>query len=959
MVWRWNSKLIAYSPSGGGICQVGLIKPLSFLKYLNLALFLLAAISLVGVNAYRSYSIKTIQVGATETATTLASTACDSNNLNAPACIGLSISSSTQSSSGDANDLTMTIPDEGGVAAGYQTVKVISNSAGGYTVSLTADVSNPSPSKNSLVRLSGTTYDQNNAIDSVAVKDLNSSNVCSASSLSDKAWGVAIPGLVRTSVGCQYPFGQTNANYQPSAGQAALSSAKYVGMPASGNGSLTLSNNDFGSDNSLDIYYGVRVDDVVRTASGNYQTGVVYTATTTAPSKAEPISVSPSAYSLDDLSSNRTITIKEADTDNNLRSAYSVWIDLDDDGQLDSNEACTNIQSIDHGITCTIPVPSASSNIERGVYSIYIQTQAAEIAELPYSFAYTKDSICRNADPDSDCRVDIDDNMIPVRYTGDTSKEEWTVVTKAEIEDNLGAWYDYTGKQWANAVTVTSSSLSKYQTAMNSNQPMVIDKDDVLGYWVYIPRYAYQVQRRDAVDRVVDMELFDIQFETSDDADKTPAICTSNTVPLLQQSINNAEDYRECIGRLNGSARNYYPGKGTSEVANEGTSWATHPAFNFGSEQLNGFWVGKFEMTGSKYRPTVKPNQNGNVGETVGEYMTTAKHIGVYDRNNTSGSDIQGFNDWESYYPFFLNAVGNDDFYNYHNVNRATSHMIKNSEWGATVYLMNSRFGAGISSSKPLGTNVEKNGAEASQGEGGANMDADKDETRRSHTGCGPSTPGSTSEYSSIDGVKLPSLSVGVMVENELACGDIDHSYIGSIGMLASTTNNVYGVYDMSGGLAEFVAGTLSDSRNESGSGNDYYTENPVESPYADIYVRTPAGQFGIRPAWYRDSDGNDITNEVYFNFGVCTYETCGGDALHETISQQAVSADVQGWGGSTKSMSKFVNYPDKGAQWFTRSGFTGNGVASPFYVNFFEYANDKSGNYIYGTRPVLILSEN
>ena len=950
---------------GGYLSGCGLIKSLSFLKYLNLALFLLAIISLVGINVYRSYSTKTMYVGAAETATTLASAACDSNNLNAPACIGLSISSSAQGSSGDANDLTMTIPDEGGVAAGYQTVKVISNSAGGYTVSLTADVSNPSPNKNSLVRLNGTTYDQNNAIDSVAVKDLNSSDVCNASSLSDKTWGVAIPGLVRTSVGCQYPFGQTNVNYQPSASQEALSSAKYVGMPAPGNDSLTLSSSDFGSDNSLDIYYGVRVNDAARTASGNYQTGVVYAATTMAPSKAEPISVSPSAYSLDDLSSNRTITIKEADTDNNLRSAYSVWIDLDDDSQLDSNEACTNIQSIDHGITCTIPVPSTNSNIERGVYSIYVQTQAAEIAELPYSFAYTKDSICRNADPDSDCRVDIDDNMIPVVNLSSISvdgsgSEIWRVVTDLELNNAEGLWYDYGEKRWANAVTVKADKLEKYKNAMENNMyDIVIDNDDVLGYWVYIPRYAYQVQRRDAVDRVVNMELFDIQFETSDDADKTPAICTSNTVPLLQQSIDNAEDYRECIERLNGSARNYYPGKGINEVANKGTSWATHPAFNFGSERLNGFWVGKFEMTGSKYRPTVKPNQNGNVGETVGEYMTTAKHIGVYDRNNTSGSDMQGFNDWESYYPFSLKAVGDDDFYNYHNVDRATSHMIKNSEWGATVYLTNSRFGAGISSSKPLGTNVEKNGAEASQGVGGANMDADKDETSRGHTGCGPLTPGSTSSYYSIDGVKLPSLSVGVMIENELACGDIEHSYIGSIGTLASTTNNVYGIYDMSGGLAEFVAGTLSDSGNESGSGNDYYTENPVESPYADIYVRTPAGQFGVRPTWYRDSDGNDITNEVYFNFGVCTYETCGGDALHETISQQAVSADVQGWGGSTKSMSKFVNYADKGAQWFIRSGFTGNGVASPFYVNFFEYAINEPGHYIYGTRPVLILSEN
>lgn len=76
-----------------------------------------------------------------------------------------------------------------------------------------------------------------------------------------------------------------------------------------------------------------------------------------------------------------------------------------------------------------------------------------------------------------------------------------------------------------------------------------------------------------------------------------------------------------------------------------------------------------------------------------------------------------------------------------------------------------------------------------------------------------------------------------------LVCGDVDHSYIGSIGQLASTTNNVYGIYDMSGGADEYVMGNLTGYDDQSESMGTSYTENPIKPPYVDPYKESSLWQ--------------------------------------------------------------------------------------------------------------------
>ena len=70
-------------------------------------------------------------------------------------------------------------------------------------------------------------------------------------------------------------------------------------------------------------------------------------------------------------------------------------------------------------------------------------------------------------------------NLIPVTY--DDRRDKW-------IMSNVSAgwWYDYSNLKWANAVTVTSAKRGTYSVGDT------IEMEDILGMWVWIPRYEYK-----------------------------------------------------------------------------------------------------------------------------------------------------------------------------------------------------------------------------------------------------------------------------------------------------------------------------------------------------------------------------------------------------------------------------------------------------------------------------------
>ena len=206
--------------------------------------------------------------------------------------------------------------------------------------------------------------------------------------------------------------------------------------------------------------------------------------------------------------------------------------------------------------------------------------------------------------------------------------------------------------------------------------------------------------------------------------------------------------------------------------------------------------------------------------------------------------------------------------------------MIKNTEWGAAAYLSASIYGAGVDK-------VQINAAyQRSSG-----RDPDNQSRPNGITGCGPQANGNLSRYD--------------VSSNFNTCGgNPDRTYTGSLGQLASTTNNVYGIYDMSGGNNDAVMA------NYNGINEHMINMPPTNSKYINVY---PASIF-TSDSW----DGN---------YSQCTWVTCGGQALHE-ILLQTPKYGYESWG------SNFSVFVRSGSPWAVRGDASTDGSRAGVFAS-------------------------
>ena len=830
-------------------------------KYTCTACLTLAILSTLALNIISSYSSSSTRSNAEPVGevSTLAnnnnSSTCNPSNTNAPSCISMSISS-YPSATGDTNDgnLSLSIPQGGGLVAGRHTASVKSNNVSGVELQAIAlgDTSYPQ-----MIHESNNDY----TIDSLpyGTSSTNFISYSTARPIANNTYGLAIPdsSLYGDSYDDVSAYESYIANPRQIASTetapkfAGLYNAMPHGAPATRITFFSTPTIDRISQPTpvdgynLNIYYGVRVDNPNELLAGNYQAEVVYTVTTNPVEAPTVDSMSPTSYELGsntNLDSNNRLPVTITGT--NLKSTYKVYLENNTDSNT-NYDLTSNITSVsDTELKVALPTDKTNSNLEAGEYTIHVVTQGGE-AGIPFEYKEKPipvGSVCANADSSSACVVDMDANMIPIYYTGDDNSPEWTSLSDDDTQNTPSAWYNYGEKKWANAVTVKPEALTKYK-----NQHTKIDENDVLGYWVYIPRYAYEVMRRDAGDLVImDTQAaseggFQIKFETAETVKKQP-----------QSS---------CSDPDNGKYIDYRTGCGISREygSSTGTTWGTHPAFSWvtdynsmGSQykELNGFWVGKFETSGSMTNLRILPNQYHKTVYYVGEYYSLARKLGVDDPNNRYGNDADASN-------------------NYHNLITDPSHMIKNSEWGAVTYLSSSVYGAGVNGVQP---NTSADGNDGWGNYSGA--DGDGNDTY-GITGCGPSADGNTGSYD--------------------CSGDPSHQYQSKIGQLASTTGNVYGVYDMSGGADELVAAVRTNMYNQAPSFNITYAPT---RPYVDLYEKS-AGFGNKKPSWSWSSGA-----EAAWNNEVCTWETCGGHALVETTNRQVMYRNQGSWGNGDASFA-------------------------------------------------------
>ena len=300
--------------------------------------------------------------------------------------------------------------------------------------------------------------------------------------------------------------------------------------------------------------------------------------------------------------------------------------------------------------------------------------------------------------------------MIPVYYSGGSWKKADSTNSNSTYQ-----WYDYDTQKWANAVVIADEEVSIGTTArdyyMNASVGTNIDETSILAYYVWIPRYKYQLFNVDSTT----MDPIEIQVEFEDG---TPTKST---------------------GTSNGE-------------------WLTHPAFTLGTDQLEGIWVGKFSTTGNATTPTIRPNLVALTNQNVSTQFTTSQKFGTTT---------------------YLTSTG---------ASQVDAHMMKNIEWGAVTYLKQSKYGLGTTD---IGINNNSN----------------------YKTGCG-STAGSA--YST-------------------TC----NAYNTTDGMLASTTGNITGVYDMSAAMGTYVMGVMKTSNGTAltYSSSGFTTSTlPFNSKYVDQY---------------------------------------------------------------------------------------------------------------------------
>ena len=232
---------------------------------------------------------------------------------------------------------------------------------------------------------------------------------------------------------------------------------------------------------------------------------------------------------------------------------------------------------------------------------------------------------------------ELDDNMIAVRYNG----SNWV---KTDIDNN---WYNYDIGQWANAVTVSSSSKDRY---LSSPVGTEISMEDIETMWVWIPRYSYTIGSEDGTN---------YYGKQGDYLDTTPTQALPGEIDIKFIDTN-AKD--------RGTAK-YIVSSGIQD-----NSWYTPDAFTFGDEELSGIWVGKFETSSS------------NPSATYGEGNTTSLNP-MIKPNVTSWRSINVSN------AFNVSLKMNDEGNKYGFSSDVDTHMMKNSEWAVVTYLSQSKYG--------------------------------------------------------------------------------------------------------------------------------------------------------------------------------------------------------------------------------------------------------------------------
>ena len=456
--------------------------------------------------------------------------------------------------------------------------------------------------------------------------------------------------------------------------------------------------------------------------------------------------------------------------------------------QVEDTSYCVSLEQLVNGGVLSEPLHDSSTgaeiNLSRKI-TIDMGTGFVKTYKL-----YDENESCPYVDASGAKAPELVEGMIPITRSTDN---KWV---KADINVE---WYNYTDKEWANAVLVTKNKVNYYKNAPTDTEVL---ETDIIMYYVWIPRFRYK--------------LFNTTFSA----------VASRQIEVIFEGIRTTKSSNATNGK-----------------------WLTHPAFTLGTTELNGIWVGKFE-TGFEGATSVATSQISTPEPNkavIKPYKYAWRNINVSNMYNV----LKMFTDNGNIYSLSTDA---------------DAHMMKNMEWGAVAYLSHSKYG----NPNPIWINPNTSYLTGCAGDS---------EARGSTAIC--------NQYSTTNGLK------------------------------ASTTGNIYGIYDMVGGSREYVMGANYNTGNSTiiiaSSG---FTQSAIDHANMIKYVNKYAY-------------GTTSADQTAYNRSQL------GDATGET----------RGWNSDENSMIYNLN------PWFIRGGLTTSTNTS----GLFNYnRNDGSAQTGYSFRAVI-----
>ena len=434
--------------------------------------------------------------------------------------------------------------------------------------------------------------------------------------------------------------------------------------------------------------------------------------------------------------------------------------------------------------------------------------------------------------------------MIPIKYN--TESKNWVICSEDDPE-----WYSYTeeDKKWANVMLCDG----RYDESTPVGTEVA--EKDLGSMFVWIPRYAYKITEG--------------YHQSSGSLD----------VKFVAGTSYGYEDSEGNINRVrNGNEEDVITDEGYSD-------YVVHPAFTDGNkynsnfdngewrQEIEGLWVAKFDAgiktTDNDTSEIVSSSNTANnlyypifKGRKFGyNYVTVSQCYDISQSLDDNGN------------PYGLNSTAN-------------SHLMKNSEWGAVTYLSISKYGYSDGTS-------EKEKAKNNLSIADYN-----------NLSASPVTNPNNSSWK-ITAITGYSATTGKASQNVMTYTD-ENSLIDAVtgtngtsyawnncnsnsdegnGTQSSTTGNIYGVYDMGGGLADYIsayvnsgASVLETNGKSFANGiSNYlstaYPYNPVLTNYKDVN------------SGYNGTGWNEI-------FGDALWETSEGTRYSKTWFRQSFDDD-------------------------------------------------------------------